>query len=209
MSGPEIAGGVILALGAAAAAGGTVRHVRSLQARPYRPDVAPAKGSAARGVRYAFTEGMAPWAKESTRRHPVAYLRGIAFHGGVFLAIALLPAGPWLHATPAAVRVSTAVALGASAVLAASGLALRLHEPGLRRLSTPDDYASLVLVSALLAAGTAAAVARVALPAYWAAAGLTLAYAPFGKIRHSVYFFYSRTFFGAFFGGRGVLAAAR
>ncbi len=36
------------------------------------------KGDPRLGILYAFTLGMAPWAKESTRRHALAYLRLIA-----------------------------------------------------------------------------------------------------------------------------------
>jgi hypothetical protein len=34
---------------------------------------------------------------------------------------------------------------------------------------------------------------------------ITFVYVPLGKIRHCLYFFFSRIFFGKFFGRRGVL----
>ena len=65
-----------------------LRAFRGL-ARP--ADRAVPKGRPGLGVLYAYTLGMAPWAKESTRRHLLAYLRGVAFHLGIFLGLGLTP----------------------------------------------------------------------------------------------------------------------
>jgi len=43
------------------------------------------------------------------------------------------------------------------------------------------------------------------LPAFYLVAALMLVYIPFSKIRHCVYFFYSKSFFGRHFGHRGVI----
>jgi hypothetical protein len=72
-------------------------------------------------------------------------------------------------------------------------------------MSTPDDYFSLALVTLFLAAASASAFSAVFLPAFWVISGVTLAYAPFGKIKHFMYFFYERVFVGLFFGHRGTL----
>ena len=60
-----------------------------------------------------------------------------------------------------------------------------------------------------LASGSLATAVTGAVPAFWVVSGVMLAYLPFGKLRHSVYFFYTRAFFGIFFGHRGVLKTAR
>jgi len=52
-------------------------------------DKSPIKGNISHGITYAFTTGMMPWSKESTRIHMIAYLRGIGFHIGIFTAIGL------------------------------------------------------------------------------------------------------------------------
>lgn len=205
----ETVGATAVLAGAVVAAAGMSGHVRAAQHRPLRADVAPAKGSAARGIAYAFTEGMAPWAKESTRRHLVAYLRGIGFHVGVFVALALLPVSPWLDAVVVPLRLALAALLAGATLAALAGFVIRLREPGLRRLTTPDDYASLALATLFLASAAAAAAQPELAPMFWLVSGVLLAYAPFGKIRHSLYFFYTRTFFGLLFGRRGVLAMAR
>ena len=67
-----------LALTFAVIAFGRRLQAFSQLARPV--DRARPKGNLQTGVLYAYTLGMAPWSKESTRRHAVAYLRGVVFH---------------------------------------------------------------------------------------------------------------------------------
>jgi hypothetical protein len=175
------------------------------QRRPYQSELAPVKSSPALGVVYAFTLGMAPWAKESARRHWVAYIRGIIIHVGIFVAAAFLIASPWLAQMILPLRISLAALFGIGAVLGLAGFWIRLADPTMRLLSTPDDYFSLALVTLFLASGAASAISTSFLPAFWAVSGVTLAYAPFGKIKHFIYFTYERVFIGLFFGRRGVL----
>src|SRR6266498_391962 len=64
-------------------------------------DNSPIKGNLANGIKYAFTTGMMPWAKESTRIHMIAYLRGIGFHIGIFAAIGAVIISPfWKYLPP-------------------------------------------------------------------------------------------------------------
>lgn len=175
------------------------------QRRPYLAEMAPVKGSPAQGVLYAFTMGMAPWAKESARRHWVAYLRGIIFHLGIFVGAAYLVATPWLEEMPSPLRLSLVALFAVGAVLGLAGFGMRLGDPTMRLLSNPDDYFSLALTTLFLAFGAISAAWIELLPAFWAIAGITMAYVPLGKLRHFLYFFYERTFFGLVFGRRGVL----
>jgi len=168
-------------------------------------DRAPLKGQARSGVVYAFSLGMMPWAKESTRRHLVAYLRGIGFHVGIFsglLALLVSPAWPRLPA-PALAALAVATALGA--LFGAAGEVMRWAERNLRQLSTPDDHASVILVTVFLAATCAALIDASWMPAMYLGGALMLLYAPLGKIRHCIYFFLSRLFFGLFIGRRAIL----
>ncbi len=204
MDGEKLAQGAALAGLAACAAGLGLRWLRTRR-RALPADGTVVKGDIGRGVRYAFTAGMMPWAKESTRRHAVAYLRGVGFHGGIFLGLAALALSPFWWGLPAVARLALTVLIGLGAALGAAGVAMRLVEGNLRRLSTADDFFSVVLVTAFLGV-TALALVDTALvvPMYWVA-GAMLAYIPLGKIRHCLYFFYSRLFFGRFVGRRGVL----
>jgi hypothetical protein len=185
--------------------GGLVVQWRATVRLAVPPDRAPPRGEVARGVLYAFTAGMAPSAKESTRLHRWAYLRGLGFHAAVFGAVLAVAAWPLWPAVPPVVRGGWAAALALGAVLAGLGTVMRLREPALRSLSTPDDHAAVGLVTAFLAATAAALWTPAAAPAMFVVAGILAAYIPFGKIRHCLYFFPARRAFGRFVGRRGVL----
>ncbi len=199
-----VAAGVILA-GAAIFVIGVIAVLVATQRRPYNAELAPVKGSPARGVLYAFTLGMAPWAKDSARIHWVAYLRGIIFHLGIFVGAAYLVATPWLALMPEPLRLSLAALFAVGALLGLAGFGIRLADHAMRLLSTPDDYFALALTTLFLASGAISAVQVDYLPTFWIISGITLAYAPFGKLRHFIYFFYVRVFIGLTFGRRSVL----
>jgi len=74
-----------------------------------------------------------------------------------------------------------------------------------RTLSVPDDYASVVIVSLFVALACAVLLRPAVMSAWYVVSALMLIYIPFSKIRHCVYFFYSRFFFGLYLGRRGVI----
>ena len=184
---------------------GILLRLREIMNRPFKKDYAREKGSVGRGVLYAFTLGMAPWEKESTRKHWIAYLRGIFFHVGIFTALAVLLASPWLSLLPAWIKWVAVIITGLGAVFGLAGIFIRLAGPNERFLSLPDDYASVFLTSLFIALATITLVWPLMLPAFYLISGLMLAYIPLSKIRHCVYFFYSKFFFGFNFGRRGVI----
>lgn len=184
---------------------GVLLRLQDIMNRPFKKDLARERGSALRGVLFAFTLGMAPWEKESTRIHWIAYLRGIFFHVGVFTAFAVLLASPWLERLPQFLIWLAAGITAVGALFGFAGIFMRLAGPNERILSLPDDYASVFLTSLFAALASAALLWSAALPAFYVATGLMAAYIPISKIRHCVYFFYSKFFFGFGFGRRGVI----
>ncbi len=168
-------------------------------------DLSRPKGDAGRGILYAFTLGMAPWSKESTRRHWVAYLRGIAFHVGIFAGLAALLASPWLAVIPIWIRALFALATGFGAVMGVAGGVMRIAEHNLRAVSTPDDHTSVWLVSLFLAAMTVALIEPTLTPFMWLTAAVMLLYAPLSKIRHCLFFYMGRLFYGLHIGRRGIV----
>ena len=86
-----------------------------------------------------------------------------------------------------------------------AGIWMRLAEENLRALSLPDDYFSVFLTSLFTALAFAVLLWPVTLPLFYVVAAAMLIYIPFSKIRHCVYFFYSKFFFGQSFGHRGVI----
>ena len=167
-------------------------------------DQSPLKGSPTHGIAYAFTTGMMPWAKESTRIHMIAYLRGIGFHVGIFLAIGALIVSPFWGLLPQPLMILLAVALAVGSLLGAAGGMMRLAERNLRGLSLPDDHFAVWLTTLFMAVTALGVVNEAMRVPMYVVAGITLAYVPLGKIRHCLYFFFSRTFFGKFFGRRAV-----
>jgi hypothetical protein len=178
---------------------------RAAQRLPIVFERTVAKGSPTSGLLYAFTLGMAPWAKESTRIHYVAYLRGICFHLGIFVGLGALVISLWWSALPTALLWLIALVTGLGALFGFMGNVMRRIEPNLRALSSKDDHASVFIVSLWLATMTVALLDIAWLPVMYVVAAVMLIYLPFSKIRHCLYFFFSRPFFGLFIGRRAVV----
>ncbi len=137
---------------------GVVYVLVAAQRRPYQAELAPIKGSPALGVVYAFTLGMAPWAKESARRHWVAYIRGIIIHVGIFVAAAFLIASPWLAQMVLPLRHLSGGSFWRRRCTGIGRFLDAYGDPTMRLLSTPDDYFSLALVTLFLASGAVSAI---------------------------------------------------
>ena len=160
-------------------------------------------GDPVKGVIYAFTKGMVPWAKESVMLNLPSYTAGMGFHAGVFTAFGLLIAavvGLELPTLP----IFLARLLTAAGTIGGIGLLMkRLLKLQLRGLSSPDDFVSNLL-SSLFVVLALAQTFNPSLKALWMSeAILLLVYAPLGKIRHCLFFFSTRYHLGAFFGRRG------
>ncbi len=184
---------------------GITLRIRDIMNRPFKQDLSRARGDIRRGVLYAFTLGMAPWEKESTRRHWVAYFRGIFYHLGIFMAFGVLFASPWLSVIPLPIIWLAMLVTVVGAVFGFAGIVMRLIEEDARALSLPDDYFSVLLSSLFVALAFLSLLMPSALPVFYIVTAVILVYIPFSKIRHCVYFFYSKFFFGLSFGHRGVI----
>ena len=171
-------------------------------------DNSPIKGSIPHGIRYAFTTGMMPWAKESTRIHAIAYLRGIGFHVGIFAAIGAVVISPFRAWLPPFLSWTLFGVLTLGAVLGAAGGVMRLVEHNLRGLSLPDDHFAVWLTTLFITVAGLAVIDEAFVVPMYIVSTVTFVYVPLGKIRHCLYFFFSRIFFGKFFGRRAVFPHA-
>jgi hypothetical protein len=167
-------------------------------------DRSPIKGSLSHGITYAFTTGMMPWAKESTRIHMVAYLRGIGFHIGIFAAIGAVLISPFWGWLPPFLSGLLVCVLALGALLGAAGGVTRVAEHNLRGLSLPDDHFAVWLTTLFIVVSGLAVLNQTFLIPMYIVSAITFVYVPLGKIRHCLYFFFSRLFFGKFFGRRAV-----
>lgn len=171
-----------------------------------RPRVeAPARGRARDGVAYAFGRGMSPWAKESARLHPAVYVAGVLYHLGILVSIGFAGVAVAGVRWPGSVSVVAAPLLALSFVAGIGLLLRRVATPGIRAVSSPDDYASNVAVTLLVASALVSLASGGSAPSLLVVATLVLLYAPLGKIRHCVFFFLARAGFGRLLGRRGVL----
>lgn len=157
----------------------------------------------AAGVRYAFTRGMAPWAKESVMLNLPSYAAGMVFHAGVMTALGLLLMNlAGLRAGGFALTLARLLTL-AGAAAGSALLVKRILNRELRGLSCPDDFVSNLLSTAFALLAFLASFGPQLAGPWLAEAVLLLVYAPLGKIRHCFFFFTTRYHFGAFFGRRG------
>jgi len=167
-------------------------------------DKSPIKGNIAHGITYAFTKGMMPWAKESTRIHMIAYLRGIGFHVGIFTAIGTVIISPFWSSLPPLLFLVLFCILIIGAFLGAAGGIMRIAEHNLRGLSLPDDHFAVWLTTLFITVAGLAVINDAFIVPMYIVSAITFLYIPLGKIRHCLYFFFSRIFFGKFFGRRAV-----
>ncbi len=163
------------------------------------------KGKWFKGVIYALTLGMAPWAKESTRKHWILYLRGILFHTGIFSALLVVLFTFLFNSFPYPLLLILLLLTGAGTLMGFAGIFLRTLEKNLKNISTLDDHLSLWLVIIFLLSTTLYLLFPSALLLMLLSFSVLLIYLPFSKIRHFIYFFFSRIQFGKFLGTRGIL----
>ena len=162
-----------------------------------------AAGDPVQGARYAFTKGMAPWAKESVMMTLPSYGAGMVFHAGVFTAFGLLLMALLGLRLPSILLTAARLLTLAGGFGGFSLLLKRCLNTQLRGLSCPDDFISNVLSSAFTLLAFLCTFSPVASGIWMAEAILLLIYAPLGKIRHCLFFFTTRYHLGAFFGRRG------
>lgn len=150
-----------------------------------------------------------PWRMESTRRHWFHYAEFVAFHAGAFTNILtsfLITYAPKTFVAQIRYVLAAVIALGLLAGLVRLGR--RIFMPEVRVISTFDDYFALFMVMAFGVTGIGAVLYQgegwnLWLLVYFVIAGLFLVYEPFSKIRHYLYYPFTRYFFGNLYGRRG------
>lgn len=188
---------------------GLFLRLRGTLIKPRLKDLSRSRGSPLKGVLYAFTLGMAPWEKESTRLHWVAYFRGIFFHIGIFAAFGVLFSSPWLASWPQWLIWLGMAVTGLGALFGYAGIIMRLVGENERVLSLPDDYFSIVISASFILLAFLVLFIPALLPYFYLLTAVMAVYIPFSKIRHCAYFFYAKYFFGYGFGRRGVIGQSK
>jgi hypothetical protein len=170
-----------------------------------------AAGSKRKGIALALAGIALPGSTESGRKRPGFFVQFVLFHVGVAAAIGgtfIIPYAPALLRSGLLVRLFQIV-LSAAFLVGWARLIRRLASPVLRAVSTPDDYASLILMilyfgAAALAVPNTPERGEGPLIAYFGLTALFLVYVPFSKICHYLYYPFTKVFLGRTFGHRGV-----
>jgi nitrate reductase gamma subunit len=120
----------------------------------------------------------------------------------------LIPYAPGTIASPPAV-IALRVIFAAAVLIGLARLFRRVRDPYVRTISTPDDYFSLTLLIVWLAFSFLAAPNQPQpsdwpLLAYFFLTAFFLAYVPFSKISHYLYYPFARWYLGKTLGYRGV-----
>jgi Fe-S oxidoreductase len=186
--------------------GGLVLRSQGILGHPALFQTGRPKGSELYGAFYAFGLGMLPWNKESGRLHPVVFWIGVLMHLGIAFGIATLSvrllvggiAPEWW-----APYGLTALGLGS---IAAVLLVRRMVSPGMRRLSTPDDFVAASLTAGVCITAGLWSLGSVPVLVFDLTATAILLYVPLGKLRHMLTFFVSRFYHAKQLGALGVYA---
>jgi nitrate reductase gamma subunit len=170
-------------------------------------DLARPRGSGLMGAAMAMTTMFRPWSMETTRQGFVQWVEFGVFHIGIGVMIGIsfvISIAPHWVTPPvvALIIVSQALALVAGILR----IVKRVGEPKMRAISSPDDYFSLVVINVLFIACILAALdVSLAYEGYFILLAIIIAYVPFSKISHYLYYPIARYFYGSYLGRRGIL----
>lgn len=170
-----------------------------------KPLYAEPRGDAKKGVLYAFGRGMLPWEKESTSKHLPTYVSGILYHTGIFAALFYLISLIFSLELPRLFISILRLLVFLGFLGGFTLLFKRIFLPPMRKISCPDDFAANTIVDLFLIFAFVHTYSVRETPLFFLLAILMFLYIPVGKIRHCIFFFYTRILFGLFYGRRGVL----
>lgn len=159
------------------------------------------QGSSFVGVVYAFGQGMLPWEKESASKHIWTYIGGTLYHLGILTAMLFLATVLLQISLPPSLLQSARTLLVIGGLSGVALLIKRMLQPHMRFLSGGDDYLANILIDLFLFLALATTFTETTLVPFCIIAIIIFIYIPFGKIRHCVFFFYSRILCGTFFAG--------
>ena len=170
-----------------------------------------------RGIIYSWSNIAMPWAMESTRTKFFIYSQFVIFHLGVAAAIGLsfiIPYAPGVLANLSGLVSILQVIIGAAFIVGLLRIIRRVVDKYMRAISSPDDYFSLILLTAWFFFATLSvpnnyqADETVLLLYFWLTA-FFLIYVPFSKISHYLYYPFTRYYFGKSMGYRGTYPIKR
>ena len=167
-------------------------------------DYSSKKGNISKAVVYSFTKAMSPNKKESAFLHLPTYLAGIIYHMGTFLSFLIFILTFIISEFNIVVRIIKASILILSGISGIGILIKRIVKKNILAISNPDDFFSNILVTLFHLLTAYILIMNNGMIIYSIICSLLLLYIPFGKLKHSFYFFAARYHLGFFYGWRNV-----
>ncbi|MBN1654480.1 MAG: hypothetical protein JXA30_11980 [Deltaproteobacteria bacterium] len=170
--------------------------------------ITPRTSKTLRAVCYAFALLVIPWRMDSYRRDPLRYAEFAVLHLAIATAIGTFATLQWTRAfcTREIVAIGLRGVFLSGAIVGLVRLCRRIARREMRLISTPDDYFSLLLVTAWLVSGWLAVpfAKELYLIVFLTIGTVCLFYEPFSKLFHYLYWPFLRYYMGQYFGHRGV-----
>ena len=172
--------------------------------------------SKGKGILYSWAAIAMPWTMESTRNKIFFYTQFVIFHLGVVAAILLsflIPYAPKVLESEF-VTVIIQIFIGGAFLVGFGRIIRRITSMYIRAISSPDDYFSLILLTAwfgfaFFAVPNNYQQGETILLVFFLLTAFFLMYVPFSKISHYLYYPFSRFWFGRSMGHRGVYPLRR
>jgi len=167
-------------------------------------DYSHKRGNLKAGISYSFTGAMNPLKKESAYLHLPTYTAGILYHSGTLICFTLFFLFLFNIKFTNSIQLILVCVLTVSSLSGFGIFVKRIILKKLRYLSNPDDYISNLLVTGFQIFTLIVLLKEIYIPYYFILASLLFLYLPFGKLKHSLYFFAARYHLGFFYGWRGI-----
>lgn len=170
-----------------------------------------------KGILYSWGVIGMPWTMESTRTKWFFYSQFVIFHIGVILAILLsfiIPYAPELLNLSPVIIPLFQLFIGLSFLIGVGRIIRRITNIYVKAISSPDDYFSLILLTAwfffaFFAVPNNYQQGEAMLITYFIMTAFFLMYVPFSKISHYLYYPFMRYWIGKSFGRRGTYPIRR
>lgn len=191
-------------------------HKQFRKSTDRQPKTGSLETSRTKGALYSLCIIALPWEMESFRKHKIQYIFFVLFHLGIAAAISLafvITYGSFLLDRPIVLFLFRMFLL-LGTIVGILKTVRRFRDPVLKTVSTPDDYFSVISctvwpASGLLMLSFSVGAGDVFLQIYFYLLVFLSLYAPFSKISHYLYYPFTRAWFGASMGHRGVYPLAR
>lgn len=181
--------------------------------KPAAVEGTPARGDHKKAIKYAYLTLAMPWEIESQKQNLYRYFEFVVFHLAMAVGIGfafIVPIIPEAMKNPI-IALFSQLFFVLGFLVGISRLLRRIVKPEMRKISTPDDFFCLLLLSLWMFTGIFCAPLKSETWLFWyyCIASFFLFYVPFSKISHYIYWPFIRFYVGKHFGHRGTFPKKR